>query len=98
MALFVLVGRDGPDSGARRLRHRDAHLRNLKPLADAGRVVYAGPLLDDAGEPCGSVIVFEADSLQRARHFAASDPYVVEGVFAQWDVFGTRRVFPDADR
>jgi hypothetical protein len=96
MGLFVLVGRDGARGAQLRKQHRDAHLANLRPLADAGRVVYAGPLLDDTDQPCGSVIVFAAESLDAARRFAASDPYVVHGVFANHEVFGSRQVFPGA--
>lgn len=98
MPLFVLIGRDGPLGGALRPIHREAHLRNLKPLADAGRVVHAGPLLDASDAPCGSVVVFDADSLDAARRFAAGDPYVVEGVFEHWEVLGTRQVFPSEGR
>jgi uncharacterized protein YciI len=97
VALFVLIGRDGARGAALRARHREAHLRNLAPLAAAGGVPYAGPLLDAAGAPCGSVIVFEADDLDAARRFAAGDPYVVEGVFEHWEVWGTRQVFPRAE-
>lgn len=96
MGLYVLIGRDGADGLARRKLHREAHLANLKPLADAGSVLYAGPMLDDAEQPCGSVVVFEAASLEAARVFAASDPYVVQGVFAKWEVLGTKQVFPGA--
>ena len=94
MARFVLIGRDGARGAELRPRVREAHLRNLQPLVDAGRVVYAGPLLDDAGVPCGSLVVFEADDLATARGFAARDPYVVEGVFERWEVLGSRQVFP----
>jgi hypothetical protein len=96
MGLFVLVGRDGALGAQLRKQYRDAHLANLRPLAEAGRVVYAGPLLDDAERPCGSVIVFEAESLSAARRFAASDPYVVQGIFESHEVFGSRQVFPGA--
>ncbi len=96
MGLFVLVGRDGARGSQLRKQHREAHLANLRPLADAGGVVYAGPLLDAAEQPCGSVIIFEAESLEAARRFAASDPYVVHGIFESHDVFGSRRVFPGA--
>ena len=96
MGLFVLVGRDGARGAQLRKQHRDAHLANLRPLADAGRVVYAGPLLDDAEQPCGSVIVFDAESLSAARRFATSDPYVVHGIFESHEVFGSRQVFPGA--
>jgi hypothetical protein len=94
MGLFVLIGRDGAQGAARRKLHREAHLRNLAPLADAGRVVHAGPLLDADEEPVGSVVVFEAPDLDSAIRFAAGDPYVVEGVFESWEVFGTRQVLP----
>lgn len=94
MGLFVLIGRDGARGAQLRKRHRDAHLANLRPLVDAGRVVYAGPLLDGAEQPCGSVIVFEAESLDAARRIASSDPYVVHDVFASHEVFGSRQVFP----
>jgi uncharacterized protein YciI len=95
VALFVLIGRDGPQGLALRRQHREAHLANLKPLADAGRVAYAGPLLDAGEQPCGSVVVFEADDLDAAERFAATDPYVVKGIFATWDVFASKQVFPD---
>ncbi len=94
MPLFCLIGRDGPRGLELRKQHRGAHLQNMQPLEDAGRLRYAGPLLADDGEPCGSVIVFEADDLASAREFAASDPYVTGAVFAHWEVLATRQVFP----
>ena len=67
MPLFVLIGRDGPDGLALRGRHRDAHLANLQPLVDAGRVRFAGPIRSADGKPRGSVVVFEADDLAAAQ-------------------------------
>jgi uncharacterized protein YciI len=95
MGLYVLIGRDGADGLAKRKVHREAHLANLRPLAAAGRVRYAGPLLDEGVQPCGSVIVFEAESLKAAREFAATDPYVVQGIFEHYEVFGSMKVFPE---
>jgi uncharacterized protein YciI len=92
--LFVLIGRDGPRGPELRGLHRDAHLRNLEPLARSGRVRFAGPLRDAGGHPRGSVIVFEADDLDAARAFAAGDPYVRQGVFESHEVFETLQVFP----
>ncbi len=94
MPLFAWIGRDGPRGAELRPRHRPAHLANLEPLARAGRVVHAGPLLDAAGRPCGSLILFEAADLAAARALAAADPYVREGVFASHEVIETRRVLP----
>lgn len=95
MPMFVLIGRDGSRGIELRLQYREAHLANLRQLAEAGRVRYGGPLLDDAGKPCGSLVIFEAEDLSAARRFAESDPYVVEGVFQRFEVLATRPVFPE---
>ena len=94
MPLFALIGRDGPRGAELRKLHREAHLAGIASLDRAGRIRHAGPLLDDAGLPVGSVVVFEADSLDAARALAAGDPYVVEGVFERYEVHETRAVFP----
>ena len=94
MPLFVMIGRDGPEGPALRKRHRDAHLANLQPLVDAGRVRFAGPMRSPDGTPCGSVVVFEASDLAAAQAFAEADPYVVEGIFASFEVRETLQVFP----
>jgi uncharacterized protein YciI len=97
MPLFVLIGRDGPDGIALRKLHREAHLANLQPLVDAGRVRFAGPLRGDDGNPLGSVVVFEAADLAAARAFAETDPYVAKGIFASFEVRETLQVFPKED-
>jgi len=94
MPLFAMIGRDGPRGAVLRKLHRDAHLAGLEPLEAEGRIRHAGPLRDEAGAPCGSLVVFEADSLAAARAQAAADPYVVEGVFGSHEVFETVVVFP----
>jgi len=96
MPLFVLIGRDGDKGPDQRLRHRAAHLAALEPLDKAGRIRHAGPLLDAGGTPRGSVVVFEAASLDEARALAARDPYAVEGVFESYEIHETRAVFPAA--
>ena len=94
MPLYVMIGRDGPDGIALRKRHREAHLANLQPLVDAGRVRFAGPIRTADGDPCGSVVVFEAANLAAAQVVAETDPYAVEGVFASVEVRETLQVFP----
>lgn len=92
MPLFALIGRDGPRGAELRPQHRPAHLQHMRPLAAAGRVRYAGPLLDHAGKPCGSLVIFEASDLDEARAIAARDPYVAHGVFASHELIATRDV------
>ena len=94
MPLYVMIGRDGPDGIALRKRHREAHLANLQPLVDAGRVCFAGPIRTADGDPCGSVVIFEAADLAAAQAVAETDPYAVEGVFASVEVRETLQVFP----
>ena len=91
MPLFALVGRDGPGAPELRKQHRPAHLEHLRPLARAGRVRFAGPLLE-RGAPVGSLVVFEAPDLAAARTLAARDPYVVHGIFATHELRETRDV------
>jgi uncharacterized protein YciI len=95
MPLYLMLGRDGPRGLDLRKQHRDAHIAKLEELAQAGRIQYAGPLLDPAGKPCGSAVVFEAEDLDQARAIAAADPYVTGGIFASHEVLATRRVFPE---
>lgn len=94
MPHFAIIGRDGPRGAELRKRHRVAHLAGMEPLSAAGRIVHAGPLLDEAGQPQGSLIVLEAADLAEARAIAARDPYVVEKVFATHEVIETKVVFP----
>jgi len=94
MPLYAFIGRDGARGAELRREHRPAHLKRLEDLARAGKIPHAGPLLDEAGKPTGSLILFEALDLASARRFAAADPYVREGVFASHEVLETRVVFP----
>ncbi len=94
MAWYAFIGWDGPRGLELRKLHRPAHLAGMEPLEADGRIRHAGPMLDDAGDPMGSVIVFEAGSLVEARGLAARDPYVLEGVFERYEVRETPGVFP----
>lgn len=92
MPLFTYRGSDGPRGLERRPSVRERHLAHLRALGD--RVRFGGPLMDDAGQPCGSLVIFEADDLAAARRVAESDPYRVEGVFDRVEVHETRAVLP----
>jgi uncharacterized protein YciI len=94
MPVFAFLGWDGPRGAELRPRHRPAHLAGLERLAAAGRIRHAGPLLDAAGRPLGSLVLFEAASLEEARALCARDPYVVEGIFERHAVHETPVVLP----
>ena len=94
MPLFVYRGEDGPRGLELRKTVRPLHLEHLQQLVDAGRVKFAGPLIDDSNAPCGSIVIFEADDLAGARGMAESDPYWTQGVFERVDVQETKAVLP----
>jgi uncharacterized protein YciI len=88
--LFVIIGHDSPDARERRPAVRPAHLAHLDPVAKAGRIRLAGPLLDRSG----SLIVGVADSLAEAWALVARDPYVTEGIFNHVEVKPFEQVLP----
>lgn len=84
MGLYVLVCNDKPDSLELRLANREAHLAYARGFAD--RLKVAGPLLDEAGNMAGSLLILEADSLEDARAFNLGDPYQKAGLFGSVQV------------
>jgi hypothetical protein len=98
--LYVILGNDAPGALEIRKRARARHLERIGQLADAGRVAIAGPCpADDTPVPTaagfsGSVIIAEFASLEAAREWVASDPYVTDGVFESWEVRPFIRVLP----
>jgi len=98
--LYAIMSEDVEDSLERRKPARAAHLARLKELQNQGRLVFAGPHpaidSDDPGPAgfTGSLVIAEFDSLEDARDFADSDPYVAAGVYAGVNVKPVKQVFP----
>ena len=98
--LYVIIGEDVPASQDRRALARDAHLERLDALKEEGRLVLAGPFpAIDSPDPgpagvSGSLIVAEFESLDEAKDWAGSDPYVEQNVYARVTVKPFRRVLP----
>lgn len=70
-----------PDSTPEIDALQEAHLANFKRLADTGKLVVNGPLLDSfatSGEIRG-IGVLKADSMQEARELIGTDPMVKIG-------------------
>lgn len=98
--LYALTGEDTPNSLDKRLAARPAHLARLQALADAGRLVLAGPMpAIDSPDPgpagfVGSLVVAEFASQTEAEAWMAADPYVTDGVFSRTTVRPFKRVLP----
>ncbi len=77
--LIALICTDKPGALDLRKANREAHLAYID---DTGVVAMAGPLLDDAGEMAGSLVVLDVEAKSDAESWAASDPYAKAGLFA----------------
>jgi uncharacterized protein YciI len=97
---YVIHAIDNPDSLAKRLSVRPAHLERLHSLHDAGRLLLAGPMpAIDAEDPgpagfAGSLIVAEFADLAAAQAWADADPYIAAGVYREVSVRPFKKVLP----
>jgi len=82
--LYAMIAKDAPGAGQLRADTRPVHLEHLKSLGD--KLVFAGALLNAEEQPEGSIVVFEAETLEEAEAMAAADPFVPAGVFASYEV------------
>ena len=89
---YVIHASDVENSLDARKAARPAHLERVQALIEQGRLLVAGPMPNiDSPEPgpagfSGSTIIAEFDSLEDAREWAGSDPYVEAGVYEYVDV------------
>jgi len=98
--LYAITGTDAPNSLPGRLAARAVHLARVTQLRDQGRLVLAGPHPRlDTSEPgeagySGSLIIAEFVNLADAEAWAAADPYVMAGVWAEVTVKPFVQVMP----
>ena len=88
--LFAIYALDKEDSIQLRMDTRESHLSYLanSPL------VFAGPLLDDQGNMCGSLIVLEMEDISQVKNFTDNDPYVIAGLFENVEIRRFVKAFP----
>ena len=97
---YAIISEDVEDSLEKRRTARPDHLARLTALRDEGRLLIAGPHpAVDSPDPgpagfTGSLVVAEFDSLEDARAWADSDPYVEAGVYERVSVKPYIRVLP----
>jgi len=90
---FTIICADKPGALETRLSTREAHLAYLTGCG--AQLVHAGPMLDGAGKPCGSLLVVDVADRAAAEAFAAADPYAVAGLFESVVIREHRVVFRD---
>ena len=98
--LYAIIATDVANSLEARLAARPAHLERLQQLKAAGRIVLAGPHpAIDSNDPgaagfTGILVVAEFESLIDAQAWAAADPFVAAGVYANVSVKPFKQVLP----
>ncbi len=98
--LYLIYAEDVENSLPLRKQSRTAHVERLQALKNQGRLIIAGPTpaIDtaDPGEAgfTGSMIVAEFDSLESAKQWADSDPYIEAGVYKKVTVKPYNKVLP----
>lgn len=97
---YAIMSEDVDNSLLLRAEARAAHLARLQDLVSEGRVLVAGPHpVVDSRDPgaagfSGSLVVVEFPSLEEARTWAESDPYVAAGVYKNVSVKPFKPVLP----
>ena len=87
--LVALIAKDKPGALQTRLDNREAHVAYLKANSC---VTQAGPLLDSAGDMCGSLIVLDVADMAAADAFVAGDPYGHAGLFESVELIAWNKV------
>ncbi len=80
---YLLFYEVAPDYLGRRAEFRSEHLALAWASHARGELVLGGALAEPVD---GAVLLFEGDSPDVAERFAASDPYVRNGLVARWRV------------
>ena len=84
MPLYAIAAKDKPNGFEHRQAVRPEHLKHLDGLGE--KLVFAGPFQDEAGKATGSFVVIEAADLADATRQFENDPFIIEGVFASWEI------------
>ena len=81
---FIARCLDKADAGSLRAETRPAHLDWMAAELDA--ISVAGPLLDEAEAPLGSLLIVEAINREAVAALLAEDPYAKAGLFASVEI------------
>lgn len=80
---YVLIYELSADYLHRRSAYREEHLRLAWAAAKGGHLLVGGALSEPSGQ---ALLVFNGESDEAARRFAAADPYVKNGLVTSWSV------------
>jgi uncharacterized protein YciI len=97
---YAILSEDVDNSLPLRAKARPAHLARVRELVTQGRVLVGGPHpAIDSADPgsagfTGSLVIADFRSLEDAKTWANSDPYVEAGVYRSVSVKPFKVVMP----
>ena len=75
---FLKKGSNRSQDSVHRAEIQNAHLKNITRLAEEGKLIVAGPFLDDTD--IRGIFIFNVESVEEAKKLTESDPAVKAGV------------------
>ena len=98
MPLFVVSCTDQEGTVEKRLAIRPQHLARLQKLNDEGRLIVAGAMPKEPGNPqagfYGSTMIVDFNSREALDAWLQDEPFLKEGVYAHIDVKPFNKAFP----
>jgi uncharacterized protein YciI len=91
---FLVTIYDGTDAEApaRRAATRPTHLAGLKDNVASGKLVFGGPIFDEAQKPIGSFLLVDCANRAELDAIVANDPYTKGNVWQKVEVKPVRLV------
>ena len=75
---FLKEGKNRLDDSAARQQLQIDHLKNIMRLADEGKLIVAGPFLDN--QSIRGIFIFNVQTIEEAQALTATDPAIKAGV------------------
>jgi uncharacterized protein len=74
---FLKSGPNQITDSLRRIELQRAHLKNIIRLANEGKLIVAGPFLDD--QPVEGIFIFNVETIEEAKALTNTDPAIQSG-------------------
>ncbi|WP_343683289.1 YciI family protein [Acinetobacter baylyi] len=98
MPLFVVTCTDNQGTVEKRLATRPKHVERLQKLDDEGKLIVAGAMPKEFGNPqagfYGSTIIVDFESREALDAWLQEEPFLIEGIYAHIDVKPFNKAFP----
>jgi uncharacterized protein len=88
MNQYLITAYDFTDTGAlkRRMDVRPHHIDNIKEMKASGNFVVGGAMLNEEGNPIGSVMILQFETEEQLTAWQQNEPYVIQQVWENVDI------------